>query len=297
MLDLLFAIFSQVLPFLPLALGISTSYTLLRATDLSLDGSFVLGAVLFARFVTLGVHPIFACLIAFAGGALVGSFVSFVQKGGRVDPLLAGVLVVFILTSLNLVILGRPNVSLLSTKTLVSEAFKTGLLDGWLLTSLFCFILVFLSFIAMQTRFGLILRALGDNQALLQRMGYSIEFYRTAGFSFTNMLAAASGVITAQIVGYADIGMGLGVTLTGICAILLGQQFLKLVTKSTYARNAGEFLACLIGVCLYFAGVNILLRLDIDPIYLKMALGLVLIFFLRAVSVGNAPNKTRVKET
>ena len=101
------------------------------------------------------------------------------------------------------------------------------------------------------------------------------------------MLAAASGVITAQIYGYADIGMGLGVTLTGICAILLGQQFLKMLTKSSYTRNIGEFIACLVGVCFYFAGVNILLRLDMDPIYLKMALGVTLIFFLRTVTQNN----------
>ena len=288
MFDLLFAIFSQVLPFLPLALGISTSYTLLRATDLSLDGSFVLGAVLFARFVTLGVPPIFACLIAFIGGALVGSFVSFVQKGGRVDPLLAGVLVVFILTSVNLIILGRPNVGLLSTTTLVSGAFHKSQFYGWCVTSAFCFVLVLFSFILIQSRFGLLLRALGDNSGLLQRMGYSVEKYRTAGFALTNMLAAASGVISAQLFGYADIGMGLGVTLTGICAILLGQQFIKLITKSTYMRNLGEFFACLIGVCIYFAGVNILLRLDLDPIYLKMALGLTLIFFLRTVTNNNS---------
>lgn len=288
MLALLFAIFSQTLPFLPLALAISTSYTLLRATDLSLDGSFVLGAVLFARLVTLGVPPIIACFIAFVGGALVGSFVSFVQKGGRVDPLLAGVLVVFILTSVNLIILGRPNVGLLSTTTLVSSAFQKSQFYGWIVTSAFCFTLVLFSFLVIQSRFGLIIRALGDNSELLQRRGYPVEKYRTAGFAFTNMLAAASGVISAQLFGYADIGMGLGVTLTGICAILIGQQFIKIFTKSTYMRNLSEFFACLIGVFIYFAGVNILLRLDMDPIYLKMILGITLIFFLRSVSNNNS---------
>ncbi|MES2613924.1 MAG: hypothetical protein V4591_00755, partial [Bdellovibrionota bacterium] len=92
------------------------------------------------------------------------------------------------------------------------------------------------------------------------------------------------GVMTAQIFGYADIGMGLGVTLTGICAILLGQQFLKFITKSTYTRTMGEFIACIIGVCIYFAGVNLLLRFNMNPIYLKMVLGVTLIFFLRAAT-------------
>lgn len=282
-LTLLFSIFTQVIPFLPLAIGISTSYHLLRATDLSLDGSFVLGAVLFAKLLTLGFPPIIACLVAFLGGAMVGSFVSFVQKGGRVDALLAGVLVVFILSSLNLIILGRPNVNLLGQTTLLSDAFQKGEIYGWGLTLFYCLFFVIFSFILLQSKFGLLLRALGDNPLLLSRMGYSVESIRTCGFSFTNMLAAASGVITTQLYGYADIGMGLGVTLTGICAILLGQQFLKQIAKTSYTRNISEFIACLIGVCLYFAGVNFLLRLDLDPIYLKMALGFTLIFFLRSV--------------
>ncbi len=291
MIALLLAIFTQVLPFLPLAIGISTSYSILRATDMSLDGSFVLGAAVFARLVTLGVSPAIACVIALLGGALVGSFVSFVQKGGRVDPLLAGVLVVFILTSVNLVIMGRPNINLLSAPTLLSSAFAKSDTAGWLLVTLFCVVILVLCFVLLHGRFGLLLRALGDNAVLLQRMGYPIEILRTAGFSFTNLLAAASGIITAQIVGYADLGMGLGVTLTGICAILIGQQFLKMFVKSQVIRSAGEFVACLIGVCVYFAGMNILLRLDLDPIYLKMALGFMLIFFLRTMN-NSSPSKS-----
>ncbi len=289
MLDLFFAVFTQAIPFLPLALGISTSFTLLRATDLSLDGSFVLGAVLFAHFVTMGISPIFSCLIAFIGGAIVGSFVSFIQRGGKIDSLLAGVLIVFILTSVNLIILGKPNVSLLSTPTLLSGAFEKSQFYGWCMTSVFCSILILFSFILIQSQFGLLLRALGDNPRLLQRLGYSVETYRTAGFALTNMLAAASGVISAQIFGYADVGMGLGVTLTGICAILLGQQFIKLIVKSNYIRGFGNFFACLSGVCIYFTGVNLLLRLDLDPIYLKMALGIALIIFLRTFRHNQTP--------
>jgi putative ABC transport system permease protein len=288
MLQLFSAILSQVIPFLPLAVGISTSFTLLRATDLSLDGSFVLGAAIFAKLLMLGVSPILACFIALFGGALVGCFVSFVQKGGRIDPLLAGVLVVFILTSLNLIIMGRPNISLLSAQTLFSSSFAKSATMGWAAVTLFCVCFLILSFVALQSRLGLLMRALGDNPDLLQRLGYPSEGIRTAGFALTNMLAAASGIVTAQVYGYADIGMGLGVTLTGICAILLGQQFMKSLFHNPVTRNKSEFVACFLGVCFYFAGVNILLRLDIDPIYLKMALGLVLIFFLRSVSSSHA---------
>jgi putative ABC transport system permease protein len=281
MLDLFLAIMAQLIPFLPLAIGISISYTILKATDLSLDGSFVLGAGIFAKFVTLGVSPYTASLFAIFGGALVGSFVSFIQRGGKVDPLLAGVLVVFILTSLNLIIMGRPNISLLSTPTPFSNLLQKNIVYGWSFIAFLSFLIVFISFIFIQSKFGLILKALGDNPEQLKRIGYSIEFYRTIGFAFTNLLAAFSGVLTAQIYGYADIGMGLGVTLTGICAILLGSQFVKLIFQSNQSSNLINFLSCIAGVFIYFAGINILLRLEMNPIYLKMTLGLILIFFLR----------------
>lgn len=83
MLDLLFAIATQSLTFLPLALGISVSYTILRATDMTLDGSFVLGAAVFARLVTLGISPTTAALAALMSGAAAGIMVSLIQRGGR----------------------------------------------------------------------------------------------------------------------------------------------------------------------------------------------------------------------
>jgi putative ABC transport system permease protein len=125
------------------------------------------------------------------------------------------------------------------------------------------------------------LRALGDNPKLLMQLGYSQEYYRLAGFAFTNMLAATSGALTAQTMGYADIGMGFGMTLTGIGAIILGQQIIKIIYRKQHMRTAIEFLSCLVGVMIYFLSINILLRLNVDPLYLKMVLGGILILFLR----------------
>jgi putative ABC transport system permease protein len=282
MSNLFFAIITQAITFLPLAMGISISYSLLRATDMTLDGSFVLGAAVFAHLVTLGVSPPLAGICALIAGALAGCMVSLIQHGGRVDPLLAGVLATFILTSANLVIMGRPNISLLSQPTLFSSAFEKSDISGWITVGYYCAVICLISCLIIRTRFGLMLRALGDNPQLLQRLGSPIEKYRLTGFAFTNSLAAASGILTAQTVGYADIGMGFGITLTGIGAILLGKQLLHLIMNSSKHRILKEFSACLLGVLLYFFAINSLLRFDINPIYLKMILGLILIVFLRS---------------
>lgn len=287
MITLIFTVITQALTFLPLALAISISYKSLRATDMTLDGSFVLGAAVFARLVTLGFSPLIAGLLALFAGALAGMMVSLIQKGGKVDPLLAGVLATFILTSGNLIIMGRPNISLLSQQTLVSSAFEKSELYGWLLIAFYCCLFCFISCLLLYSRFGLMLRALGDNPNLLQRLGTPIEYFRFAGFAFTNTLAAAAGLLTTQTVGYADIGMGFGMTLTGIGTIILGQQLFQFIKKSTSMSIFSDFLSCLLGVILYFFAVNALLRLDIDSIYLKMILGIALSIFLRSASYSN----------
>lgn len=279
--DLLVAIFTQSLTFFPLALGISISYSLLRATDMTLDGSFVLGAGIFAKLITLGFSPYLAGILAVLSGSLAGIMVSLIQRGGRVDPLLAGVLATFILTSGNLALMGRPNINLLSEHTLVSSAFNHSDLAGWMLVALYSFAFCFIACVLIRTRFGLMLRALGDNSNLLTRLGHPVEIFRMMGFALTNSLAAVAGILTAQTVGYADIGMGFGMTLTGIGAIILGQQIFRMIRPTSPMRVLGELLACLIGVLLYFCAINALLRFDINPVYLKMILGLVLILFLR----------------
>lgn len=277
----LFSILTQSLTFLPLALGISISYNLLRATDMTLDASFVVGAGVFARLVTLPISPTIAAILALMCGALAGMIAATIQHGGRIDSLLAGILATFILSSMNLIIMGKPNINLISQMTLLSAAFEKNELLGWLITAAYVAAVCMVVILLLCTRIGLLLRAFGDNPTLLHREGKHIELYRLAGFAMTNCLASAAGCLTAQTVGYADIGMGFGMTLTGIGAIMLGQQILKRITQQVFFRIGTEFIACLIGVFIYFFAMNSLLHLNIDPIYLKLCLGLALVVFLR----------------
>jgi len=279
---LLYSVMTQLVMFMPLALGVSISYTVLRATDMTLDGSFVLGAGVFAKLTTLGIPPFLSALIALISGAMAGIMVSLIQRGGKIDPLLAGIIAAFILVSINLIVMGKPNISLLSSNTLLSFAFNKSDLYGYTITGLYCITICFIAAILLNSKFGLVLRGLGDNPSLLKRLGKPVEFYRSLGFAFTNALSAASGILTSQVVGYADTSMGLGMTLTGIGAIILGQQVLKLFTNTSSIRILGELSACLIGSSIYFAAMNILLRMNVNPVYLKMILGFVLIIFLRA---------------
>ena len=281
MFEFIFSILTQALTFIPLAIGISISYHVLRATDMTIDGSFVLGAAVFARLVTLGSSPIIAFFLALLAGALAGSLTSFIQRNGKVDSLLAGVLATFILSSVNLIIMGKPNIGLLNATTLVSNAFVQSEAQGWILIASIVACICIVIYFIFQSIFGLKLRAFGDNPELCKRLGNNVERYRIYGFALTNLLGAASGCLTAQIVGYADIGMGFGMTLTGIGAIILGQQLLQKILRHSYFRIGKELIACLLGVLIYFFALNALFRADINPIYLKMLLGILLALFLR----------------
>lgn len=279
--QMLFSILTQSLTFLPLALAISISYHILKATDMTLDGSFVIGAALFARVVTLGYSPYLAFVLALLGGTTAGIFVACVQRGGKVDPLLAGVLASFMLSSINLIIMGKPNINLLNQTTLISNYFAQSQSAGWFAVLLLISAICAVASLIIKSPIGLKLRALGDNPGLLVRMGENIEVYRMFGFALTNLLAASAGCITAQTVGYADIGMGFGMTLTGIGAIILGHQLILKISGDKMFRTALELGACVLGVVLYFLSLNSLLQFDIDPLYLKLILGLFLILFIR----------------
>lgn len=284
MLELLSATISQCIPFLPLALAIYISFNLMKAIDMTLDGSFVAGAGVFAKFVTLGYSPIVSSLFAMIAGVLTGSAVATIQRKQKIDPLMAGVLATFILASANLIFMGRPNIELITQTTLLSAAFAKSNFIGMLVSAAYCGVLCCIVLLILRSPLGLKLRAFGDNPKLLARYGKPIELYRIGGFAMTNCLAASAGCLTAQTVGYADIGMGFGVTLTGLGAIILGQQFIMQTLKRRYIRATLEFTACLIGVFVYFSAINGLLRIGVDPMYLKIILGFVLIVFLRAAS-------------
>lgn len=285
MVGIFIAALNQTITFLPQALALYISFCILRTIDMTLDGSFVLGAAIFARLVELNASPVIAASGAVLGGIIAGIGVGIMQRGQKIDSLLAGVLATFILLSGNLLIMGRPNISLLSASTLVSQAFETGQLYGWVLTALLSSSVCLIIGIILFTRFGLILRAFGDNPVLLARRGKPIERYRLLGFAMTNGLAAVAGCLTAQTIGYADIGMSYGMTLTAFGTVILGKQLLALGLLSNKFSIGKEFSACIIGVLFYFFAVNGLLRLEINPVYLKMLLGMILIVFLRMACI------------
>ncbi|ABE04955.1 ABC transporter permease [Rickettsia bellii] len=278
-MNLLVTALEQSLIMLPLILGIYISYRILKITDLTVDGTYVLGAAVFAKFLSFGLFP--ALILAVIAGGVIGVIVSFMQKNNRVNSLIAGILASFMLYSVNLQIMQRPNISTLGMPSLLT-IFNT---ENWLLPLMITnIIVIFAVVILLKGRLGLMLRAFGFNKDLLAILGKPAEFYRTLGLSISNALAALTGTISAQVNGFADINMGFGVALVGIGAIVIGRHIL---IRNNSFNAFKEIFSCFIGILFYFINLSILLRVGIDPINLKLILGIVLFISLRSVKREN----------
>lgn len=267
-------ILEQSLVFLPFSLGVLISYGILKKADLTVDGSFVLGAGIFAKLVLLGTPVSVATAASVGVGSLAGIGTSVLQYRDRISSLISGILVLFILQSFNLIVMGRPNLNILGKTTFLS------CLDGvvgedigkCVVLIIFSIVLVSFIFLLLSSRIGMMLRAFGCNSQLLSLLGKKSEYYRFFGLALSNGLVAYSGALTAQFNGYADIGMGTGLVLIGIGTVMIGKQIESFIGGKTPTILV-QILCCGLGVFVYFSVINCLASLGINPLYFKMMIG------------------------
>lgn len=266
---------------LPLCLGIYITYCIMRITDLTVEGSFVLGAAVFARLISHGHGQIEALVCAIMAAAAVGIGVASISRLAKLDPLITSILAVFMLYSINFKIMGRPNISLLSYTDFMQQimSFHTGPMLGVLLaiTALFSI----LALLLLKSNFGLLLRVYGDNKSLLAQLSQHKFLIFCLGLVLSNALAGISGVLVAQANGYADINMGLGTALTAIGSIILGLNIMRQLRPRLVSYHAlTDICGCVLGIVIYFVAMNALLYFGVDPMYMKLALGICLMCFL-----------------
>jgi putative ABC transport system permease protein len=287
-------ILEQSLIFLPFALGVFLSYNILKIPDLTVEGSFVLGASIFSKSLVSGFGIAASTAFAVGAGFLSGLTASLIQFRNRIPPLIAGILMLFILNSLNLIIMGKPNISLLGHPTAISlieqitslENYQFYRISFFLLTALAIFIILFF---LLASQVGLLLRAFGNNMTLLRLFGKNSERYRILGLGISNAFVAFSGTLTSQINGYSDITMGLGIALIGIGTVIIGNQIQLFFSHQV--KLFVQMLFCFCGVLIYFTAINFSLSLGLPPIYLKMLIGISLVFVLFF-----QPQQTMVRE-
>jgi putative ABC transport system permease protein len=267
----------QGLAYSLVALGIVISFRILAFPDLTVDGSFPLGAAVVARLIVEGVPPFFGIVAAVVAGFLAGCCTGLLNTKLKINSLLAGILMMTALYSLNLRIMGRSNIQLLTVQTFLTPLEN---LEVNRFIPIIAFFLVIsfgvklLSDMFLHTQIGFAMRATGDNEQMIRSLGVNTDTMTVLGLGISNAMVALCGALVAQDQGFSDVGMGIGMIVAGLASIIIGEA---LVGKHTVQRMT---LAALIGSFLYKEIISIGLRLGLAPTDLKLATGLMVILAL-----------------
>lgn len=273
------------------ALGVFVSYKLFSFPDITTDGSFTLGGVVVTMLLVAGVDPAVATLAAVAAGAAAGSCTGLLHAVLGIEPLLAGILMTTALASVNLVILGRSNVPLSGTTTLLDAAAPAlepvarlcgagpetageAARLGVVLTGAAAAVVVLYLF--FRTQLGTAMRAGGDTPTMARALGRHTGALTVAGLAIANALTALSGAIVAQEQGFADVQMGLGMVVWGMASVFLGAALVGPV------RLGGALVATLAGSVTFRLLVAAALRAGLHPDWLKFTTAVVVLAALVA---------------
>jgi putative tryptophan/tyrosine transport system permease protein len=267
-----------------LALGVFVSFRIFAFPDITADGSLTLGAAVVGAMITRGYSPWWATAVAMLAGALAGGTTGILHTKFQINGLLAGILVSTALYSVNLHVMGRSNIPLLDARTIASELVETATkVSGTVETvrilgrevryrdtinlaaiGLLVAVIAGLLRMFLGTSLGTAMRATGDNPRMIRALGVDVGRMITFGLMMSNALVALSGAILAQYQGFADIQMGIGMIVSGLASVILGQALVG--TAGLGLAIAGAVM----GSLLFRLMVALALRAGLDPNDLKL---------------------------
>ncbi|MCT7752979.1 MAG: ABC transporter permease [Lactobacillus iners] len=244
-----------------LGLGLYISFRILNITDMTVEGTFPLGAVISVTLISHGFNPLLATLIAFLGGMFAGLITGLLYTKGKIPTILAGILVMTSIYSINLRIMGRSNISLLGCKTLFSNKFLLRLpkyFDNVFLGLTVMVVITTIVILFLQTDYGQAFIATGDNPKMAKSLGIKTDNTIIAGLMGSNGLVAVCGALIAQSNGYADINMGLGTIVIALASIIIGEVAFGELTlnQRLVAVTLGSILYRLIILCVLQLGFS-----------------------------------------
>ena len=248
-MNLVVTIIEQGLIYGLLALGVYITYKILDFPDLTVDGSFPLGAAITAALVTRGVNPYVALLAAFAAGVLAGVCTGLIHVKCRVRDLLSGIIMMTALWTVNLYIAGTSNVPLFSQKTIFKNDMISSIVPEALKPYTTLIVILILALISkvlldlyLKTKSGYLLRAVGDNDTLVTSLAKDQGNVKILGLAIANGLVSLAGCVFAQEERVFEISMGTGAIVIGLASVIIGTSIFKKVTflKATTAVLAGS---------------------------------------------------------
>jgi len=233
-----------------MALGVYITFRILDFPDLTVDGSYTTGGAIAAVMITNGFSPWLATLAAFGGGMAAGMCTGLLHTKGKINGLLSGILMMIALYSINLRIMGKPNVSLMGENSLFSSINPLLVMP---------FVVIFVKILMdlfLRTDLGLALRATGDNARMIRSFGVNTDNTTILGISLANGLVALSGALIAQYSTFADSSMGIGMIVIGLASVIIGEAIFG--TGSVFRAT----LAVVLGSIVYRIVVALALRVE-----------------------------------
>ncbi len=265
-----------------MALGVYLTFRILDFLDLTVDGSFPLGAAVAAKLIVSGLNPFLAVIIAVACGVLAGVITGILNTKLKITGLLSGILTMTALYSINLRIMGRSNISLLGQEKVFD------LLSVWGLSTKTSKLLSFLIVIVMvkllidwflKSELGLAIRATGDNKKMIRSLGVNTNATVILGLGLSNGLVALSGALVAQHQGFTDVKMGIGMIIIGLASVIIGEAIIR--SKQIKWATLGVVL----GSVIYRLVITTALRMRLNPNDLKLVTAILVIVALGAPAI------------
>lgn len=259
------------------ALGVYLTFRILDFPDLTVDGSFTLGAAVTAKMIIDGGSPILATAAGFGAGVIAGVVTGLLHTKGKINGLLAGILTMIALYSVNLRVMGKSNLSLLREDTLVSPLKDGGLLGTATSIMIFAALALIIKVIIdwfLHTDLGLAVQATGDNEQMIRSFGVNTDNTKILTLALSNGLVALCGGLIAQYQGYADSGMGIGLILVGLASVILGQAIFG--SRNIFIST----LAVILGSVLYRVVIYFALDIGFNPNDMKLITAVIVVIAL-----------------
>ncbi len=267
-----------------MAIGVYISYKILDFADLTVDGSLCTGAAVCTVLILAGVNPVLAMLAAIVAGFAAGAVTGALHIVLGIPAILSGILTQLMLWSVNLVIMGKANLALMSrnagVSVLITQMFtgrSIGILAG------ICVVLVGLLYLFFGTELGCSIRATGCNSAMSRAQGINTNFTKILGLALSNAIVAFSGALLCQYQGSADINMGRGAIVVGLAAVIIGEAIFSRISSNFAVRLVGVLAGSVIYYLVYQAVISVGFNSDL----LKMFSAVVVALFLGIPYIKN----------
>jgi len=283
-MDLYLAAIIQGLCYASLGIGVYLSLRIFKIPDITTDGSFTLGGVVAASGLMLGWNAWMVLPATLMAGALSGATTGIISTRLRINPLLSGILVMTALYSINLAIMGRSNIpldmdmGLFASNDIINQ-------KPLLVSVAFALVIAMAMAWMLKTDLGIAMRATGNNEQMAAANGVNIDRMKILGLSIANALTALSGYLMVQYQGFADVNMGVGIIISGLAAVMIGESIASLLK----INRVLTVLICMIaGSIVFRLAVAQSLALGLNPNYLKLVTAVIV---LTIVAVSNLKAK------